>query len=103
MALADYDGIATEWAEGLAGLTGDEIRDGIHAARKAGPWPPSIAEFRSFATAGANAEQRAFAARSEPAVPMLASGTWEDRKKVAAGHLQALMASLRDHHDGTEA
>jgi hypothetical protein len=34
-----------EWAQGLAGLTGDQIKNGLDSWK--GEWPPSLPEFRS--------------------------------------------------------
>lgn len=39
------------WAEGLAGLTGDQIAFGLSLVTKELPWPPTIAEFRERAEA----------------------------------------------------
>lgn len=42
-----------EWAEGLAGLTNEDIKHVISVIRTKFEWPPSIAEFRSIAKARA--------------------------------------------------
>ncbi len=39
----------SEWGQGLADLSGDEIKCGIAACRAALAWPPTIAEFRGLA------------------------------------------------------
>lgn len=38
-----------EWAVGLAGLSAEQVKRGIDAARVGSKWPPSIAEFVEFA------------------------------------------------------
>ena len=87
---------ADEWAIGLAGLSGEEIGEGIEAARRECPWPPSIAEFRRLATGGATAEQRAFTAlaRREQEHKALTQGTWQERREKAAQELQGLLQAL---------
>lgn len=37
-----------DWAEGLRGLTADEIKHGISVSRDTCHWAPSIAQFRQF-------------------------------------------------------
>ncbi len=62
--LASHDDLIAEWAKGIDGLSGEEIRHGIDHCRAHSTWPPSIAEFRTACRGGANAEQRAYAARA---------------------------------------
>jgi len=38
-----------EWGVGLVGLSAEQIRHGIDAARTKSMWPPSIAEFVAYA------------------------------------------------------
>jgi hypothetical protein len=41
-----------EWAEGLAGLDGEQIKKGLDSCRKSLEWPPSIATFRTLCREG---------------------------------------------------
>ncbi|MFD2112038.1 hypothetical protein [Thiorhodococcus fuscus] len=80
----------TEWAEGLAGLSGEDIRCGIAWVRANSGWPPSIAEFRSACRAGMTAEQRAFAARlSEAESDRLALPSMTRAEQLAKGAKKA--------------
>jgi len=80
----------TEWAEGLAGLSGDDIRCGIAWVRDNSDWPPSISEFRSACQAGMTAEQRAFAARlSEAESDRLALPSVTRAEQLAEGAKKA--------------
>lgn len=109
---ASHDDLILEWAKGLDGLSGDEIRFGIDCCRCNNTWPPSIAEFRTACRGGANAEQRAYAARSsydQEGVRAMRHGTWGDTAAVVADHVQSVRAtlatrqatrSLRDIADG---
>ncbi len=93
---ADRDGMADEWAQGLAGLTGNEIAHGIGKARAECQWPPSIAEFRALCLDGANAEQRAFAARAAADAPKaLPAKTWAETREIGARACQSLLGELR--------
>lgn len=104
--------VQAEWAKGLAGLTGEEIRIGIDHCRTHATWPPSIAEFRTACRGGATAEQRAYAARAredQKGTKALRHGTWGDTAVVVAEHVQSVRAtiatrqatrSLRDIADG---
>lgn len=94
---------ANEWQLGLVGLTGAEIAEGINAARKTCTWPPTIAEFRKLATKGATAEQRAadrlMRDNEQLALP---TGTWQERKAIAAAELDRILTLLKQHQDTTE-
>lgn len=85
----DVDMLRSEWAKGISGLTGEEIKAGIDHCRSHCVWPPSIAEFRQACKGGANAEQRAYAARAREERPALTQGTWGDTAAVVAEHIQA--------------
>lgn len=90
VAIVGADPMASEWAEGLAGLTPEQVRTAIAHCRNTLKWPPSIAEFREAARSGMTAEQRAMAARlaeSDAERLALPSRTWADRR--ADGHRQA--------------
>ena len=76
-ALTPHDLLVAEWARGLEGLSAEEIRHGLDYCRANLAWPPAIAEFRSACRDGANAEQRAFAARARAAQ--------EDRRALRQG------------------
>lgn len=80
----DYRLLADEWAQGLAGLTGADIKRGLESVRAELPWPPSIAEFRTACHGGANAEQRAYAARASESAPMLANKTRAETLQAGA-------------------
>jgi len=86
------DAMAIEWADGLAGLNGDDIKRGIEHCRREMPWPPTIAEFRKACLGGATAEQRAFAARAEQEKLTLPSKTWAETKEAGAIKAQATKA-----------
>lgn len=94
--VANRDGMADEWAQGLAGLTGNEIAHGIGKARAECQWPPSIAEFRALCLDGANAEQRAFSARvADDAHKALPAKTWAETREIGARACQTLLDELR--------
>lgn len=98
--------LAAEWSQGLAGLTGDQIKRGIERCRNDKPWPPSIAEFREAARDGMNAEQRALAARLEQETPralpavtraeLLAEGAKRagEVKQAATPHIQRTLKNI---------
>lgn len=44
-----HDAAMAEWAQALAGLSGDQIRRGIERCRVECEWPPSIAKFVALA------------------------------------------------------
>lgn len=88
------DMLRSEWAKGISGLTGEEIKAGIDHCRSHCVWPPSIAEFRQACHGGANAEQRAYAARSrDNDTRAIRNGTWGDTAEVVAEHVQAVRQS----------
>jgi hypothetical protein len=90
-----YRVLAGEWAEGIAGLTGEQIKTGIDRCRTTMAWPPSIAEFRSACEGGSTPEQRAYAERAErDKAGLLERSTWGDRKAVGLRHLAALHDQL---------
>lgn len=95
----DIHMLTAEWAKGLEGLTGEEIRHGIDHCRANNTWPPSIAEFRTACRGGANAEQRAYAARAradQEGVKAIRNGTWGDTAAVVAEHVKKVRADLSD-------
>lgn len=95
----DIHMLTAEWAKGLEGLTGEEIRHGIDHCRANNTWPPSIAEFRTACRGGANAEQRAYAARAradQEGVKAIRNGTWGDTASVVAEHVKKVRADLSD-------
>ena len=51
---SDVDIARGEWAEGLAGMTGDQIKLALDKCRKEFVWAPSIAEFRSAGMGGSS-------------------------------------------------
>lgn len=90
----DVDMLRSEWAKGIEGLTGEEIKAGIDHCRSHCNWPPSIAEFRQACHGGANAEQRAYAARSrDDDTRSIRNGTWGDTAAVVAEHVQTIRAA----------
>ena len=95
----DLNLLRAEWAKGIEGLTGEEIRHGIDHCRANNTWPPSIAEFRTACRGGANAEQRAYAARAradQEGVKAIRNGTWGDTAEVVAAHVKKVRADLSD-------
>lgn len=44
----------SEWAEGISGLTDEQLAKGVNAVRESCEWPPSIAEFRRLCTGGSD-------------------------------------------------
>ena len=50
----DVDIARGEWAEGLAGMSGDQIKKALDKCRKEFVWAPSIAEFRSAGMGGSS-------------------------------------------------
>ena len=101
----DYRLVSAEWANGLAGLSGADLKRGIEHCRAHLAWPPSISEFRAACQDHATPEQRAYAARAAEAQPLLASQTRaetlqagaEAAAKVKAGaSTTAAQRTLRD-------
>ena len=95
-ALTPHDLLVAEWARGLEGLSAEQIRHGLDQCRANCPWPPAIAEFRSACHDGANAEQRAFAARARAAQEgrgALRHGTHAEVAAEVQEHLQAARAA----------
>lgn len=92
----NHDMINAEWARGIADLTGEEISQGLEHCRRHVTWPPSIAEFRTACRGGANAEQRAYAARVkvDQDVKALRHGTWGDTAENVAAHVQQARKAL---------
>jgi hypothetical protein len=91
------DMLRAEWAKGIEGLSGEEIKTGIEFCRSQATWPLSIAEFRTACRGGANAEQRAYAARvqdDQEGVKALRHGTWGDTADVVAAHVQQAREAL---------
>jgi len=86
--------VMAEWVKGLEGLTGQEIADGLTHVRAHNTWPPSIAEFRTACRGGANAEQRAYAARARDDAPALRHGTHGDVAAVVSQHIDTVKAQL---------
>lgn len=86
----NMEAMEAEWAKGISGLTGEEIKAGIDHCREYSSWPPSIAEFRQACKGGANAEQRAYAARVRDDAHALRHGTRGDTAAVVAEHVQTI-------------
>ena len=76
----NLDAVRDEWAAGLAGLTGEQIKAGIDHCRIDCLYPPSIAEFRKACMGGDTTEQRAFQARAAQEQPALPARTWAESK-----------------------
>lgn len=96
------DLLAAEWAGGLAGLSGAEIRHGIEHCRAERAWPPSIAEFRKACRGGSTDEQRAMSARldqSDAERLALPSRTWADRRADGQRQAREALARLRQGMD----
>lgn len=94
----DRELLRAEWSQGLAGLTGEQIKTGIEACRNGMVWPPSIAEFRSACRGGATAEQLAFAARAAEDATALPQGT---RAEALAKGVAESVRLKRDTRRGT--
>lgn len=93
----DLNMVRAEWAKGIEGLSGDEIRQGIDHCRNHATWPPSIAEFRTACRGGSTAEQRAYAARAkadQAEVKALRHGTWGDTAANVVTHVKQVKATL---------
>lgn len=98
--------MAQEWAEGLAGMTADQMRAAIDHCRSTMKWAPSIAEFREAAKAGMTAEQRTMSARlAEADAERLAlpSRTWADRRADGQRQAREMLAMLQDRRDDDDA
>ena len=91
----DIDILRREWAEGLAGLSGEQVKLGIEICRAQSVWPPTIAEFRDAAQGGRNAEQRAFDARAKHDALALSSRTWAETKEAGAVKAQVAKAAAK--------
>jgi len=90
----DPDLLAEQWRQGIAGLTGDQIKAGIEHCIKHRPFPPTIADFRADCHRGMNAEQRAFAARAAQPPPRLPRETWAETRERGRRHLQHIKSVL---------
>jgi hypothetical protein len=81
---AGVDVMKNEWALGLSGLTGEQIKAAIEHHRTRSTWPPSISEFRAAAKGHASAEQiayqRAEALPADTRAEQLAKGAAEAAK-----------------------
>lgn len=98
--VGDVDLLKREWAEGLAGMTGDQMRAAIAHCRANLKWAPTIAEFREAAKTGDTPEQRAQAARlaaadAERALALPAM-TWEERRAAGRSAMADLMSRLAE-------
>ena len=54
-----------EWSEGLAGMSGEQIKKALEKCRAEFKWPPSIAEFRLAGMGGNNLSEQNTAAYRE--------------------------------------
>lgn len=100
----DLDALRQEWAEGLAGMSGDQIKTAIVHCRAHLFWSPSIAEFRQAGIAD-SPEQRAFKARlarQRTELDALPSRTWAERKAEGGRHARAILASIAEHMEKTD-
>ena len=93
MDLADVDGMSQEWEEGLAGLTGEEIKTGLEVARAMRIWPPAIAEFRQDCRP-ANLHTSAAYRVCDPS-RLLTRATREDTEELAADSFAKMRQALR--------
>jgi hypothetical protein len=86
-----YRALEDTWSEGLAVITGEQLKTGLEVVTRTCKWPPSIAEFRAACLPppdGRTAEQRAFDARAEAdKAGLLERSTWADRKACGLRHL----------------
>lgn len=88
----DLEALRQEWAEGLEGMSGEQIKAAIARCRATLQWSPTIAEFRKAGITD-TPEQRAFQARlAQQAADRAAlpSRTWAETK--AAGIVKAQVA-----------
>lgn len=91
--------MANEWAEGLAGMSGDQIKQAIDHCRATMKWSPTIAEFREASMRGETAEQRAQRARLKNADTerlALPSRTWAEQRADGARQALALRQMLAE-------
>lgn len=93
--VGDVELLKAEWAEGLDGLGGEQIKHGISHVRAHCEWPPSIAEFRKACLGGATPEQLAFAARAQSDRPALPSRTWAESRADGAARAQEARQAAR--------
>lgn len=93
MDLADLDGMSQEWEEGLAGLTGEEIKTGLEVARATRTWPPAIAEFRKDCRPPDVHKSAAY--RICDPSRLLTKATREDTEELAAGAFAKMRQALR--------
>lgn len=79
-----------EWAEGLSGMTGDQIKKALDKCRKEFAWAPSIAEFRLAGIGGNNLpEQNTAAYRAFKRLPIPKANP--DIKNVAISKIREVM------------
>lgn len=97
-ASGNLEAMANEWAEGLAGLTGEQIKAGIVHCRANLKWSPTIAEFREAATLGDTPEQRAMRTRladADAERKALPSKTWAESRADGQRQAREMLARLR--------
>ena len=118
--LTPHELLVAEWAKGLEGLiphpapgedpertratreeqAGALMRRGLDHCRDHLTWPPSIAEFLAACRGGANAEQRAFAARAareaEERRPALTKGTFGDAAEAVREHVHRAQQRINE-------
>lgn len=95
-----YDALVREWGEALAGLTPQEIRQGIAHCRARHTWTPTPAEFLAAARGdGEETEEqaafRALAERCQGPALALPARPWSERKAVGLAYLAQIKASLK--------
>lgn len=90
--------MAQDWADGLAGMTPEQMRAAIDHCRNTMKWAPTIAEFRAASLGDMTAEQRVMARALEAADAdrlALPSKTWAERRESGRAQAAAILASLR--------
>jgi hypothetical protein len=74
-----------EWAHGLAGMTGEQIRRGLDSWQE--PWPPSLPEFKRACIGADNPHNTAAYKRFPKALP---------KPKASAQVVAECMAMMRE-------
>jgi hypothetical protein len=97
----DVDIARAEWSEGLAGMTGEEIKKALDKCRKEFVWAPSIAEFRSAGLGGSNLpEQNTAAYRAFKRLPRPESDPVV--KQAAMRKIREIMSNKKPEHHGDD-
>ncbi len=93
----DRELLMSEWGEGLAGMTAEQIKAALEHCRADMEWPPSIAEFKKAGRQDSAPYygQQGILPDEEKALQLLAGETWQETRERGKQKLADLKAALR--------